>query len=149
MSLSHKTLLLQFHMNALYIITLSCFMSIMKLCQSKFGINLDGHPKMQWGSVVDRMCPMIVLTIAWTNFLNFLKMKLIKVLNKPNVASIVATHLAQQHLGPLTNQTFSSSSLITTDNNYCGYHHLVFLLHLIKELLITSWEGARSPHEKA
>jgi hypothetical protein len=38
-------------------------------------------------------------------------MKLIKVLNKRNVASMVATHLAQQHLGPLTNQTLSPSSL--------------------------------------
>jgi len=116
--------------------------------------NLDGHPKMRWGSIVGRMCPTIVLTIAWTNFLNFLKMKLVKVLNKCNVACMVAnttcttTFGSANYLNTLL-QLFTSKSLSFIDNNDCGYRHLVFLLHLMKELLITTWEGARSPHEKA
>jgi hypothetical protein len=53
MSSSFIALLFEFHMKASYFITLSCFRNKMKLNKCCFEANLDGHPKVQYGSLVD------------------------------------------------------------------------------------------------
>jgi len=106
---SFIALLFQFHMKASYLITLSCFKNMMKLNKCSRA-NLDGHPKVQCGSLVDLARLVMVGTTSCTNFSNSPKLKLVKYLNKFNVAYMVV-RMSYATTLRLINCPFSSSNL--------------------------------------
>ncbi len=110
MSSSFIALLFQFHMKASYLITLSCLKNMMKLNKCCSRANLDGHPKVQCGSLVDLARLIMVGTTSCTKFSNSPKLKLVKYLNKFNVAYLVV-RMSYTTTLRLINCPFSSSNL--------------------------------------
>ncbi len=105
-SLLFIAFLLQFHMKASYLVTLSCFMNKMKPSKCCSKANLDGHPTVWCGSLVDLAWLIMVGTTSWTNFSNSPKVKLVRNLIKPSVACMISRTLT---LG-LTDCPLSSSN---------------------------------------
>lgn len=99
---SFITFFSQFQMKASYFVTLLCFMYKTKLNKQCFEANLDGCQEMWFNSLMDLTCLMMVRTTSYTNSSNLLKMKLVKVLNKPNITRIVTK----------TSCTFTPTSMI-------------------------------------
>ncbi len=89
--------LFQFHKNASYLVTLSCFIYNMKLSKHFSKVNLDGCLEMWCGSLVDLAWPMRVETTSCTNSSNLVKSKLVKDLDKLDVASMVVK-MSRTHL---------------------------------------------------
>jgi len=110
MSSSFIALLFQFHMKASYLITLSCFKNMMKLNKCCSRANLDGHPKVQCGSLVELAWVIMVGTTSCTNFSNSPKLKLMKYWNKSSVAYMVI-RMSCTTTSRLINCPFSSSNL--------------------------------------
>jgi hypothetical protein len=86
---SFITLLLQFHRNASYLVTLLCFIYNMKLSKRYSEVNLDDHSEMWCGSMVDLTWPMMVGTTSCANSSNSIKLKLVKDLNKLGITRMV------------------------------------------------------------
>jgi hypothetical protein len=77
-------------MKSLYLIILSCFMYKIKLNKCHFEVKLNGCPKMQCDSLVDFTWIIMVGTTSYDNFSNSSIVKLVRVLNTPNVIHMVA-----------------------------------------------------------
>jgi hypothetical protein len=86
---SYIAILFQFHRNASYSVTLSCFIYNMKLNKCWFRVNLDGRPEMWCGSSVDNAWPMMVGTTNCASSSNLVKLKLVKDLNKHSMVHMV------------------------------------------------------------
>ncbi len=117
------TLLLQFHRNASYLVTLSCFIYNMKLSKRNSKVNLDGCPKIWCGSPNGpRM--MMVGTTSCANSSNSIKLKLVKDLNKLGVAHMVIKTSRTPMLRS-TNCPPSSSNSVGVKNSQVLTHVIV------------------------
>jgi hypothetical protein len=85
-----------------------------KLNKWCFEANLDGRLEMWCNSPMDFTWLMMVKTTSYTNFSNLLKMKLVKVLNKPNITRIVTK----------TSCTLTPTSMIVCLLQFC-WHQVI------------------------
>ncbi len=118
------TFLLQFHKNASYLVTLSCFIYNMMLSKRCFGINLDGCPKMWCGSSMDLTWPMMVGIVSYANSSNSIKLKLVKDLKKLGMACMVIKTFCTPMLRS-TNCAQPSSNCIGVKNSQVLTHAIV------------------------
>jgi hypothetical protein len=79
--------------------------------QTLFRTNLDGHPKVPCGSLVDFAWLIMARTTSCTNFSNFPKMKLVRDLNRLGVAHMVIRMSCTTTSG-LTDCPLSSSNSV-------------------------------------
>jgi len=110
MSSSFIALLLQFHMKASYLVTLSCFMNKMKLSKCCSKANLDGPPTMRCGSLVDLAWLIMVGITSCVNSSNSPKVKLVRYLKKLGVTCMVARMSHTPTLGLIDCLLSSSNS---------------------------------------
>ncbi len=138
---SFIALLLQFHRNASYSVTLLCLIYNMKLSKHYSKVNLDGHLEMWCGSSVDIAWPMMVGTTNCANSSNLVKMKLVKDLNKLGVTHMVVKTFCTPMLKS-TNCPPPSSNFVGVKNSRVLTHVIVALMfgiNLIKEVLVAIW----------
>ncbi len=140
MSLSFIALLLQFHGNASYLVTLSCFIYKMKL-NKRYCWQLPRN--VVW--FLDGPCMTNdVGTISCANSSNLVKLKLVKDLNKLGVSHMVIKTSCMPMLRfincspPSSNSVGVKKSQVLT-HDYGLHHNLLFNINLIKELPVATW----------
>jgi hypothetical protein len=120
---SFIAILLQFHRNASYLLTLLCLIYSMKLNKHSFGVNLDSHSEMWCGSLMDLAWTKMVGTTSCANFSNSVKVKSVKDLNKHSVARMVTKTYRTPILG--------STNCPPTSFNFIGVKNSQVFTHVI------------------